>query len=50
MLRNLKEILGYFRRKKKLWVVPLVLLLLLVGLFAVVTSSDAVAPVIYTLF
>ena len=50
MFQNLREIFRYFGRKRKLWLIPLVVCLLFIGFLAVVTSSDVVAPLIYTLF
>lgn len=38
------------RERKKLWLAPVVVLLLLVGVFIVLTQSSALAPLIYTLF
>lgn len=49
-LEVLWEFWQFLKENKKLWLLPIVLVLLLVGLLIVVTSSSAVAPFIYALF
>ncbi|HON01391.1 MAG TPA: DUF5989 family protein [Acidobacteriota bacterium] len=44
------ELLNFLRIRRKYWMIPLVFLLLLLGLFIVFSESSAVAPFIYTLF
>ena len=46
----LKDIFGFFMQRKKYWLLPIVLILLLFGVLIVLTSGSAVAPFIYTLF
>jgi hypothetical protein len=46
----LKDLWGYLKVRKKYWLVPLILILLLFGFLIVFTSGSAVAPFIYTLF
>lgn len=36
--------------RKKFWLLPLILMLLLFGALIVLTSGSAIAPFIYTLF
>ena len=43
------ELLGLIREKKKYWLIPIVVVLLLLGIL-VLLSGTAVAPFIYTLF
>jgi hypothetical protein len=43
------EFLAFMRENKKWWLLPIVLALLLVGVFLVLASTGA-APLIYTLF
>jgi len=38
------------RERKKLWLAPVIVLLVLVGLFIVLAQSSALGPLIYTLF
>ncbi len=46
----LKDLLGFMKARKKYWLLPLVLVLLLFGILIVLTSGSAIAPFIYTLF
>lgn len=45
----LGELLGLIREKKKYWLIPIVIVLLLLGVL-VLLSGTAAAPFIYTLF
>lgn len=44
------ELLGYLRRRKLWWMIPMVMVLVLFGLLLVFTQGSALAPFIYTLF
>jgi hypothetical protein len=46
----LKDLWGFFKIRKKFWLLPLILMLILLGALIVLTSGSAVAPFIYTLF
>jgi hypothetical protein len=46
----LKDLLGFMRERKKYWLLPIILTLLLFGGLILMTSGTAVAPFIYTLF
>jgi len=46
--RLLKEFFGFAWQNKAWWMVPIVLVLLLMGLL--ITTTQTVAPFIYTLF
>lgn len=46
----LKDLWGFLRVRKKFWLLPLILMLLLFGGLIVLTSGSAIAPFIYTLF
>jgi hypothetical protein len=46
----LRELWAYMRARKKFWLAPIILVLLLVGALLVLTEGSAVAPFIYTLF
>lgn len=45
-----KDLWGFLRTRKKYWLLPLILVLLLLGILIVLTSGSAIAPFIYTLF
>ena len=44
------EFLDFLKTRKKWWLGPIVLIMLLMGLLIVFTQGSAVAPFIYTLF
>ncbi|MBN1195916.1 MAG: hypothetical protein JXA62_00760 [Candidatus Aminicenantes bacterium] len=46
----LKEVFEFLWRKKKFWLIPVVIILLLVGFLIILTEGSAIAPFIYTLF
>ena len=46
----LKDLWGFLRTRKKFWLVPLIVVLLLMGALIVFTSNSAIAPFIYSLF
>jgi len=46
----LRELWAYMQARKKFWLAPIILVLLLVGALLVLTEGSAVAPFIYTLF
>lgn len=41
---------GFLRTRKKWWLTPIVLTLILLGVLIVLSESSAVAPFIYALF
>jgi hypothetical protein len=44
------ELWAFLRARKKFWLVPIVLMMLLFGALLVLAQSTAVAPFIYTIF
>lgn len=46
----LKDMLQFFLQRKKFWLLPLVIVLLLFGVLVVMTSGSAIAPFIYSVF
>jgi hypothetical protein len=50
MLDFLKDLWGFMRTRKKFWLAPIVIVLLLLGVLIVLGQGSAVAPFIYTLF
>jgi hypothetical protein len=44
------EFWQFLRQRKKYWLLPIVILLLLLGLIVVLTANSALAPFIYTVF
>jgi hypothetical protein len=49
-LSILKEVWEFIRYKKKYWLIPIIVTLLLMGLLLFLTQGTAIAPFIYTLF
>jgi hypothetical protein len=49
-LTVLAEFWQFLRQRKKYWLLPIVLMLLLLGLVIVLTANSALAPFIYTVF
>lgn len=50
MLELLRDLMVFMRKRKKFWLLPMVLVLLLLGALTVLAQGSAVAPFIYTLF
>jgi hypothetical protein len=46
----LKDLWGFLNQRKKLWLLPAILVLLTFGTIIVLTGGTAIAPFIYTLF
>jgi hypothetical protein len=46
----LNDLWGFLSQRKKLWLLPAILVLLLFGTLMVLTGGTAIAPFIYTLF
>ena len=50
MLDLLKDLLGFMKERKKFWLAPIIIVLLLLGILVVFAQGSAIAPFIYTLF
>lgn len=46
----LKDLWGFLKERKKFWLLPIIIILLLFGILIVLTSGSAIAPFIYTIF
>ena len=44
------ELWAFMKERKKFWLLPIIMVLLLLGALIVITQGSAVAPFIYTLF
>ncbi len=49
-LRLASEFVDFLLHRKKYWLIPVAVILLLLGIVVVFTSQSALAPLIYTLF
>lgn len=50
MLDFLRDLWDYMRARKKFWLAPIIVVLLLLGALIVLAQGSALAPFIYTLF
>ncbi len=46
----LKDLWGFLMVRKKFWLLPIILFMLLFGVLIVLTSGSAIAPFIYAIF
>lgn len=46
----LKELWLFIKERKKLWLAPVIIVLLMIGALLIFSSGSAVAPFIYSLF
>ena len=49
-MESLIEFFKFLKQRKKYWLFPIIIFLLIFGGFIVVTQGTAVAPFIYTIF
>ena len=50
MIELLKDLWAFMKERKKFWLAPIIIVLLLLGTLIVLAQGSAVAPFIYTLF
>lgn len=50
MMSFLKELWTFLKVRKKFWLLPIILVMLMLGTLMVLAQGSAVAPFIYTLF
>lgn len=46
----LRELWAFIRTRKKYWLIPIIVMMVVFGSLIVLTKGSAVAPFIYTLF
>jgi hypothetical protein len=44
------ELITFMRERKKIWLIPIIIMFLLVGGLVTFTQGTAIAPFVYTLF
>lgn len=49
-LDTIKEVWEFLRTRKKYWLLPIILLMILLGAIIVLSEGSALAPFVYTLF
>ena len=50
MMELLADLWGFMRRRKKYWLAPIIILMVLLGALIVLGQGSAIAPFIYTIF
>lgn len=50
MVELLQDLWSFMRERKKFWLAPIILVMLLLGALLVLAQGSAIAPFIYTLF
>jgi len=50
MLDLIRDLWGFMRVRKKFWLAPILIVMLLLGALIVLTQGTVVAPFVYTLF
>ena len=50
MLEFLQDLWSFMRVRKKFWLAPIIIVMVLLGALIVLAQGSAVAPFIYTLF
>ena len=50
MIELLKDLWGFMKVRKKLWLAPIIIVMLALGSLLVFSQGSAIAPFIYTLF
>lgn len=49
-MRFWKDLWGYLKHRKKFWLFPLIVVLLVFGVLIVLASTTPLAPFVYTVF
>jgi len=50
MISFASELWGFLRERKKFWLLPIILIMLIFGGLLVLAQGSAIAPFIYTIF
>ena len=46
----LKDLWAFMKERKKFWLAPMIIILIILGFIIVLGGSSAIAPFVYTLF
>ena len=46
----IKELVAFLRERKKLWLLPVILVMVILGALLLLAQNSIIAPFIYTLF
>lgn len=50
MWELIKDFAGFMAQRKKYWMLPIIVVMMLLGVLIVVAKGSAIAPFIYTIF
>ena len=50
MLELIKDLWVFLKQRKKLWMAPIIAIMMILGVLLVLTQGSALAPFVYTLF
>ncbi len=50
MFDLIKDLWGFMRARKKFWLLPIIIIMLMLGVLLVLAQNAAIAPFIYTIF
>ena len=50
MVDLLKDLWAFMKERKKFWLAPIIVMMLLLGALIVISEGSAIAPFIYTIF
>jgi hypothetical protein len=46
----MEDMIGFLKMRKKMWLAPMIIILLIFGFLLMISGTSALAPFIYTLF
>ena len=49
-MQFISEFWGFLRVRKKLWLAPIIIIILMLGMLLIMVEGSVVAPFVYTLF
>jgi hypothetical protein len=49
-METLKDLWAFMKERKKFWLAPMIIILIILGAIIVFGGSSAIAPFVYTLF
>jgi len=50
MWELIKDFIGFMGKRRKFWLAPIIIIMLLLGVLIVLANGSAIAPFIYTIF
>ena len=49
-MSTIREFFIFLKNKKKLWMAPIIIIMMLIGSLLIISEGSVIAPFIYTLF